>query len=196
MCYIMSVCKWKFCRKTSRFLIFSYLPYKFILRKASSVCQAWRQIAYDKSLIKYARDEEFLETNARGSSTETLNYFLQAVQWRPSLFQSIDLSGAKATWETFRVIAHNCGELKILNMARIEGKISEYPLIQVVKIVELIITRKHLFKSGTQVSLWRCVCMLLINPQSKNKPVQKLIAKYVFDCYEKRTSLALEVNID
>ena len=134
-------------------LIFYYLPYKFILTTASFVCQAWRQIAYDKSLIKYARDEEFLETNARGSSTETLNYFLQAVQWTPSLFQSIDLSGAKATWETFRVIAHNCGELKILNMARIEGKISEYPLIQAVKIVELIITRKHLLKSGTQVSL-------------------------------------------
>ena len=78
-----------------------------------------------------------METNARGSSTETLNYFLQAVQWRPSLFHSIDLSGGKATWEMFREIAHNCGELKILNMARIEGKISEYPLIQAVKIVEL-----------------------------------------------------------
>ena len=37
----------------------------------------------------------------------------------------------------FREIAHNCGELKILNMARIEGKISEYPLIQAVKIMEL-----------------------------------------------------------
>ena len=31
---------------------------------------------------------------------------------------------------------------------------------------------------------------------SKNKPVQKLIAKYVFDCYEKRRSLVLKVNID
>ena len=28
------------------------------------------------------------------------------------------------------------------------------------------------------------VFLLLINPPSKNKPVQKLIAKYVFDCYE------------
>ena len=27
------------------------------------------------------------------------------------------------------------------------------------------------------------VFLLLINPPSKNKPVQKLIAKYVFDCY-------------
>ena len=112
-------------------LIFSYLPYKFVRTTASLVCKAWRQIAYDKSLIKYARDEEFLETSARGSSTETLNYFLA------SLFHSIDLSGAKAMWETFCEIAHNCGELKILNMARIEGKISEYPLIQAVKIVEL-----------------------------------------------------------
>ena len=30
------------------------------------------------------------------------------------------------------------------------------------------------------------VFLLLINPPSKSKPVQKLIAKYVFDCYEKR----------
>ena len=35
------------------------------------------------------------------------------------------------------------------------------------------------------------VFLLLINPLSKNKPVQKLIAKYVFDCYEKRRSLVL-----
>ena len=35
------------------------------------------------------------------------------------------------------------------------------------------------------------VFLLLINPPSKNKPVQKLIAKYVFDCYEKRRSLVL-----
>ena len=40
------------------------------------------------------------------------------------------------------------------------------------------------------------VFLLLINPPSKNKPVQKLIAKYVFDCYEKRRSLVLEVNRD
>ena len=35
------------------------------------------------------------------------------------------------------------------------------------------------------------VFLLFINPPSKNKPVQKLIAKYVFDCYEKRRSLVL-----
>ena len=35
------------------------------------------------------------------------------------------------------------------------------------------------------------VFLLLINPPSKNKPVQKLIAKYVFDCYEKRRSLVV-----
>ena len=35
------------------------------------------------------------------------------------------------------------------------------------------------------------VFLFLINPPSKNKPVQKLIAKYVFDCYEKRRSLVL-----
>ena len=39
------------------------------------------------------------------------------------------------------------------------------------------------------------VFLFLINPSSKNKPV-KLIAKYVFDCYEKRRSLVLEVNRD
>ena len=35
------------------------------------------------------------------------------------------------------------------------------------------------------------VFLLLINPPSENKPVQKLIAKHVFDCYEKRRSLVL-----
>ena len=35
------------------------------------------------------------------------------------------------------------------------------------------------------------VFLLLINPPSKNKPVQKLIAKYVLYCYEKRRSLVL-----
>ena len=35
------------------------------------------------------------------------------------------------------------------------------------------------------------VFLLLINPLSKNKPVQKLIARYVFDFYEKRRSLVL-----
>ena len=39
------------------------------------------------------------------------------------------------------------------------------------------------------------VFLFLINPSSKNKQV-KLIAKYVFDCYEKRRSLVLEVNRD
>ena len=29
------------------------------------------------------------------------------------------------------------------------------------------------------------VFVLLINPPSKNKPVQKLIAKYIFYCHEK-----------
>ena len=40
------------------------------------------------------------------------------------------------------------------------------------------------------------VFVLLINPPSKNKQVQKLIAKYVFDRDEKRRSLVLSVNID
>ena len=35
------------------------------------------------------------------------------------------------------------------------------------------------------------VFLLLINPPSKKKPVQKLIAKYVIDCYEKRRSLVV-----
>ena len=39
------------------------------------------------------------------------------------------------------------------------------------------------------------VSLFLINPSSKNKLV-KFIAKYIFDCYEKRRSLVLEVNID
>ena len=35
------------------------------------------------------------------------------------------------------------------------------------------------------------VFLLLINPSSKNKPVKKLIAKYVFDCFEKRRSFVV-----
>ena len=35
------------------------------------------------------------------------------------------------------------------------------------------------------------VFLLLINAPSNNKPVQKLSAKYVLDCYEKRRSLVL-----
>ena len=35
------------------------------------------------------------------------------------------------------------------------------------------------------------VFLLLINPPSKNNPVQKLTAKYVFDFYEKRRSSVL-----
>lgn len=120
-------------------LIFSYLPYKFVRTTASLVCKAWRQLAYDKSLINYATEKEFSEINVEDASAETVNYFLQAVKWRPSLFHRIDLSGAKTTWETFHKIAHNCSELIILNMARIEGKVShpDYPLIQAVKLVEL-----------------------------------------------------------
>ena len=40
------------------------------------------------------------------------------------------------------------------------------------------------------------VFLSLINPPSKKKQVQKLIAKYVFDRDEKRSSLVLSVNID
>ena len=44
------------------------------------------------------------------------------------------------------------------------------------------------------------VFLLLINPPSKNKPVQKLMAKYVFDCYDKTPNkvlscLVLEVPV-
>ena len=55
---------------------------------------------------------------------------------------------------------------------------------------------KYTFNSVPCVSEYRIsvnrmapdnVFLLLINPQSENKPVQKLIAKYVFDCYEKRS---------
>ena len=53
------------------------------------------------------------------------------------MFHSIDLCGAKTTWKTFGEIAHNCTELKIVNMARTKGEILEYPLIQATNIVEL-----------------------------------------------------------
>ena len=68
-------------------LIFSYLPYMFVRTTASLVCKAWCQLAYDKSLINYATEKEFSEINVEDASAETVNYFLQAVKWRPSLFQ-------------------------------------------------------------------------------------------------------------
>ena len=89
------------------------------------MCKAWCQIAYDKSLIKYAGEEEFSEIIARGSSEETVQNFLQAVKWSPCLFQSIDLCCAKTTWETFCHVVHNCAELKILNMAGVNGETHE-----------------------------------------------------------------------
>lgn len=122
-------------------LVFSYLPYKFVRRTASLVCKGWRQIAYDKSLIKYAKEEDFLEINARHSSKETVDNFLQAIEWSPSLFHSIDLCGAKTSWETFCEIVHNCTGLKVLNMAKMEGELSEYPLIRAVNIVELNLSK-------------------------------------------------------
>ena len=53
------------------------------------------------------------------------------------MFHSIDLCGAKTTWKTVGEIAHNCTELKIVNMSRTKGEILEYPLIQATNIVEL-----------------------------------------------------------
>ena len=111
-------------------LIFSYLPYEFVQTIASLVCKAWHQLAYDKNLIKYAGRKDLSEINARDSLKETVDNFLQAVKWRPRMFHSIDLCGATTTWKTFGEIAHNCTELKILNMARTKGEILEYPLIQ------------------------------------------------------------------
>ena len=101
------------------------------------MCKAWCQISYDKSLIRYAGEEEFSEITARGSSEETVQNFLQAVKWRPCLFHSIDLCCTKTTSETFCHVVHNCAELKILNMAGIKGETHELPLIQASNIVEL-----------------------------------------------------------
>lgn len=117
--------------------VFSYLPYKFIRATASLVCKAWCQAAYDRSLIRYAKEEEFLEITVRNSPKETVDNFLQAVNWRPRLFQYIDLSCSKTTWETFCEIVHLCTELKILNMAGIKGETSRHPTIRASKIVEL-----------------------------------------------------------
>ena len=117
--------------------IFSYLPYKFVRKTASLVCKEWLQISQDKSLIKYARDTEFSEVKAQNSSKETVNKFHQAVKWRPCLFQSIDLSGASTNWSTFCEIVENCTRLTVLNIARMQGGLSEYPVIRAINIVQL-----------------------------------------------------------
>ena len=125
-----------FCLESITLLIFSFLPYKFIRTTESLVCKAWRQLAYN-CFIKYAGREDFSEINARYSSKETVDNFLQTMKWRPRLFHSIDLCGATTTWKTFGEVAHNCTELKILNKARAKGEIREYPLIKATNIVEL-----------------------------------------------------------
>ena len=117
--------------------IFSYLPYKIVQKTASLVCKVWLQISQDKSLIKYARDTEFSKVKAQNSSKETADNFRQAVEWRPCLFQSIDLSGARTTWSTFCEIVENCTGLTVLNMARMQDGLSEYPVIRAINIVEL-----------------------------------------------------------
>ena len=108
------------------------------------MCKAWLQISQDKSLIKYARDSEFSEVKAQNSSKETVDNFLQAVEWRPCLFQSIDLSGAKTTWSTFCEIVQNCPGLTVLNMAKMQGELSEYPVIRAINIVELNLSETKL----------------------------------------------------
>lgn len=124
--------------------VFSYLPYKFVRRTASLVCKAWLQISYDKTLIKYARYHEFSVVKAQNTSKETVDNFLIAVQWRPSLFRSIDLSGAKTTWATFCKIVENCAGLTVLNMARMKGELSKYPVIRAVNIAELNLSQTML----------------------------------------------------
>lgn len=172
-------------------LIFSHLPYRFVRTTASLVCKAWRQIAYDRSLIKCATDEEFLEVKARDSSKEAVNTFLQVVKWRPSLFLCIDLCGAKTTWETFCEIAHCCAELKVLNVARIEGEIPEYPLIRATNIVELnlsetliddclfVLITENLPKLGV-VNVSRCCNLTTLAIQNASFPSLRFLG--IADC--------------
>ena len=63
--------------------------------------------------------------------------FLEIVEWRPHLFHSIDLCGSKTKWEEFGKIVRNCGGLFVLNMAKMEGEVCDYPSIRAGNIVEL-----------------------------------------------------------
>ena len=183
--------------------IFSYLPYKFVRTAASLVCTAWRQIAYDKSLIKYARDEEFLEINARDSSKQTVDNFLQAVQWRPNLFHCIDLCGAKTTWATFCAITNCCVELRILNMARIKGEIPEYPLIRAANIVELnvsetliddrffVFTTECLPKLGI-VNVSRCYNLTTLGIENASFPSLRFLG--IADCMVSLEAILCAIN--
>ena len=117
--------------------IFSYLPFKFIRTVVSLVCKTWCQLAHDKSLVKKARPSELLEIKAKQAGEECVDSFMQVVEWRPNVLQSIDLSGAKTTWTTFGKILHNCQELRVLNMAKMRGETSTLTSIQSLKLVEL-----------------------------------------------------------
>ena len=63
-----------------------------------------------------------------------MDNFRQAVKSRPRHFQSIDLSGARTTWSTFCEIVENCTGLTVLNMVRMQGGLSEYPVIRAINI--------------------------------------------------------------
>ena len=92
------------------------------------------------------------------------------------MFHSVELCGAKTTWKTVGEIAHNCTELKIVNMSRTKGEILEYPLIQATNIVELQLSET------------------LINDQLfvlKSKSIPKLDILNVSRCYN-LTNLAIE----
>ena len=75
--------------------------------------------------------------NSPLSEHRTHQSFFIAIEWRASLFHSIDLSGAKTTWETFCKIVENCAGLTVLNMAKMKGEFSKNPVIRAVNIADL-----------------------------------------------------------
>jgi len=63
--------------------------------------------------------------------------FIQVVEWRPNIFQSIDLSGAKQHGGRLEEYWKNCPELRVLNMAKMMGEATKISSVQAVKLVEL-----------------------------------------------------------
>ena len=117
--------------------IFSYLPFKFIRSTISLVCKTWCQLVRDKTLVKKATREELSEIKAKQAGEQCVDSFIQVVEWRPNVFQSIYLSGAKTMWRTFGIILETCQELRVLNMAQMMGEATKISSIQAVKLVEL-----------------------------------------------------------
>lgn len=108
------------------FLIFSYLPYKFVRTTASLVCKAWRQLAYDKNLLRVT-DSKYRESLDRFEKSKTLKLCLK------NAFRELS-SKMLFRFSKNSTPSRNSQKTKIhlftsLNMQKISGKLTKFSVI-------------------------------------------------------------------